>query len=114
MDKVNDLESLYDEGSIVPSAPTFNTEEEKFDHKNHDLENIERLQEYERNLVRLDRLFISRGARFVLIIPILVIILYGFAESFTGSEPDWWVNHCLLYTSPSPRDAHESRMPSSA
>ena len=25
-----------------------------------------------------------------------------------GSEP------CLLYTSPSPRDAHESRMPSSA
>lgn len=95
MDKVNDLESLYDEGSIVPSAPTFDTEEEKFEHKNHDLENIERLQEYERNLVRLDRLFISRGARFVLIIPILVIILYGFAESFTGSEPDWWVNHVL-------------------
>ena len=25
-----------------------------------------------------------------------------------------WVNRCLLYTSPSPRDAHESRMPSSA
>ena len=24
------------------------------------------------------------------------------------------VNSCLLYTSPSPRDAHESRMPSSA
>ena len=24
------------------------------------------------------------------------------------------VNNCLLYTSPSPRDAHESRMPSSA
>ena len=24
------------------------------------------------------------------------------------------VNTCLLYTSPSPRDAHESRMPSSA
>ena len=23
-------------------------------------------------------------------------------------------DHCLLYTSPSPRDAHESRMPSSA
>ena len=25
-----------------------------------------------------------------------------------------WSNICLLYTSPSPRDAHESRMPSSA
>ena len=24
------------------------------------------------------------------------------------------INACLLYTSPSPRDAHESRMPSSA
>ena len=24
------------------------------------------------------------------------------------------IRHCLLYTSPSPRDAHESRMPSSA
>ena len=28
-----------------------------------------------------------------------------------GSE-EFWI--CLLYTSPSPRDAHESRMPSSA
>ena len=25
-----------------------------------------------------------------------------------------WFKNCLLYTSPSPRDAHESRMPSSA
>ena len=25
-----------------------------------------------------------------------------------------WYTDCLLYTSPSPRDAHESRMPSSA
>ena len=54
---------------------------------NFDLKGIQRLQEYERNLVKLDRLFISRGARFILIIPILVILLYGFAESFTGSEP---------------------------
>ena len=27
--------------------------------------------------------------------------------------PTWQIS-CLLYTSPSPRDAHESRMPSSA
>ena len=32
----------------------------------------------------------------------------GFSGSATDSGP------CLLYTSPSPRDAHESRMPSSA
>ena len=26
----------------------------------------------------------------------------------------WWIRHCLLYTSPSPRDRQKSRMPSSA
>ena len=31
-----------------------------------------------------------------------------------GIVPLLWVTFCLLYTSPSPRDAHESRMPSSA
>ena len=29
-------------------------------------------------------------------------------------DADRWDYSCLLYTSPSPRDAHESRMPSSA
>ena len=39
-----------------------------------------------------------------------------------GVEVEWktlgevadYIRGCLLYTSPSPRDAHESRMPSSA
>ena len=31
-----------------------------------------------------------------------------------GVAFDWSHKACLLYTSPSPRDAHESRMPSSA
>ena len=31
-----------------------------------------------------------------------------------GFTPQNLANTCLLYTSPSPRDAHESRMPSSA
>ena len=80
----------------IPSAPEFNNVNQSFDDTNsYDQKAIDRLQEYERNLVKLDRLFISRGARFILVMPILVIILYGFAESFTGSEPDWWVNHVL-------------------
>ena len=33
---------------------------------------------------------------------------------FAGSTALGSVGSCLLYTSPSPRDAHESRMPSSA
>ena len=32
----------------------------------------------------------------------------------TGQINDNVASFCLLYTSPSPRDAHESRMPSSA
>ena len=32
-------------------------------------------------------------------------------QDFAAMKRVW---HCLLYTSPSPRDAHESRMPSSA
>ena len=33
-------------------------------------------------------------------------------EKLPDSKPETKI--CLLYTSPSPRDAHESRMPSSA
>ena len=93
----DDFDILSIEEDIeLPSAPEFNDVTQKFsDDKNFDQKTIDRLQEYERNLVKLDRLFISRGARFILVIPIFVIILYGFADSFTGSEPDWWINHVL-------------------
>ena len=35
-------------------------------------------------------------------------------EKFKDHKSPLKGNNCLLYTSPSPRDAHESRMPSSA
>ena len=35
-------------------------------------------------------------------------------EKYLWIDCDAWVNDCLLYTSPSPRDATLSRMPSSA
>ena len=41
----------------------------------------------------------------------------GTGNTVNVSSGRAWFNHtwtCLLYTSPSPRDAHESRMPSSA
>ena len=51
--------------------------------------------------------------------------LYDNADSFAMSFDEEWENvdcddirlkidNCLLYTSPSPRDKHRSRMPSSA
>ena len=35
-------------------------------------------------------------------------------KEYLAKKKDSKYNDCLLYTSPSPRDAHESRMPSSA
>ena len=35
-------------------------------------------------------------------------------DKMNENEVDNYLKTCLLYTSPSPRDAHESRMPSSA
>ena len=35
-------------------------------------------------------------------------------QNITMITPSGVINHCLLYTSPSPRDVEESRMPSSA
>ena len=43
----------------------------------------------------------------------LLLIFFLLAGAFQPPEP-FEVSSCLLYTSPSPRDAHESRMPSSA
>ena len=35
-------------------------------------------------------------------------------KAYGGKNEDRWVDICLLYTSPSPRDRQKSRMPSSA
>ena len=42
---------------------------------------------------------------------LFALIAYGMALQWGVMNI---INICLLYTSPSPRDAHESRMPSSA
>ena len=46
----------------------------------------------------------------------IVIVIYILVEFLGDSviKGSLESNICLLYTSPSPRDAHESRMPSSA
>ena len=54
----------------------------------------------------------------ILVVPInakAFILIGGWsAKCFTKSDEKWINNCCLLYTSPSPRDATLSRMPSSA
>ena len=44
----------------------------------------------------------------------LLIVLGSLAGCIGNDEEKTELETCLLYTSPSPRDAHESRMPSSA
>ena len=73
-------------------------------------------------------IFICTCVFFFLIAPLFVIFplsfnaeeFLSFSEGMKNLDPDafslrWYKDMiCLLYTSPSPRDAHESRMPSSA
>ena len=40
--------------------------------------------------------------------------LYGFQDAKKNFSTGDWLKICLLYTSPSPRDKRQSRMPSSA
>ena len=50
----------------------------------------------------------------ILLFPLILWIIYSlsFVPEITHENMTLWV--CLLYTSPSPRDVEESRMPSSA
>ena len=41
-------------------------------------------------LYGLDDLIISRGARLILFLPIIVVFLFGLAQSHRGEDPLWW------------------------
>ena len=49
-----------------------------------------------------------------LVITVLAWVRFVLAEELTESKSTALSTICLLYTSPSPRDVEESRMPSSA
>ena len=51
-----------------------------------------KLKNQEIILTGIDDLLISGGARLILFLPLLVVILFGLAQSFGDSNPDWWVN----------------------
>ena len=54
---------------------------------------IDRLRAQERTLLRIDRLLISGGIRFVLFLPLFVVINFGLAHSYRNSTPEWWLLH---------------------
>ena len=95
MDNQDDLDILADSISdVVLPAPEIQQQpmpqsvaDPSGDHR------IEMLRSREEMLLRIDRLLISSGARLVLFLPLIVIVLYGLAQAFADSEPEWWTNH---------------------
>jgi len=49
------------------------------------------LKARESALTGVDDLLISGGARLILLLPIIVVVLFGLAQSFRDSEPEWWI-----------------------
>jgi len=95
MDNQNDLDTLADSISdVVLPAPEIQQQPvtPPLDETASD-DRIERLRSREEVLLRIDRMLISNGARLVLFLPLIVIVLYGLAQAFADSEPEWWTNH---------------------
>ena len=55
--------------------------------------NVDSLRNQERTLLRIDRLLISGGIRFVLFLPLIVVVNFGLAHSYRNTTPQWWVDH---------------------
>ena len=91
---VIDLESDIDSmvsvlRSEAPPAPSIN-EITKSEEVPRDSDQKSILKGRETVLAGIDDLLISRGARLILFIPIVVVVLFGLAQSYRSSDPDWW------------------------
>ena len=90
----SDLESMLDD--LTSESPIIQKLE--FD-KSYETQNIQEIPDkkskyknQELILTGIDDLLISGGARLILFLPLIVVILFGLAQSFSNSNPDWWVN----------------------
>ena len=93
--QTGDLEALADSlEEAVPPAPDMPPRSiSEPQHSPGVAEKIQRLKSQEEYLLRVDRLLISDGARLVLFLPLMVVALYGLAQTFTTSNPQWWADH---------------------
>ena len=93
--RTDDLEALAESlENTVPPAPEMPPRSmSEPQRSSRDAGEIKRLKSQEELLLRADRLLISDGARLVLFLPLVVIALYGLAQTFITSNPQWWANH---------------------
>ena len=93
--RTDNLEELADslEGAVPPAPDMPPQSINETQRSPEGAEKIQKLKSQEELLLRTDRLLISGGARLVLFLPLMVIALYGLAQTFTASNPQWWTNH---------------------
>ena len=93
--RTDDLDALADSlEEDVPPAPEMPPKSLAEPQRGSDgAEEGRRLKTQEELLLRADRLFISDGARLVQFLPLIAIALYGLAQTFTDSNPQWWTEH---------------------
>tara|TARA_B100001123_G_scaffold147870_1_gene171292 strand:- start:5549 stop:7126 length:1578 start_codon:yes stop_codon:yes gene_type:complete len=75
--------------SETPSAPEIHNmvkEESLVEEKSYKIT----LKGREAVLSGIDDLLISRGARLILVLPIIVVFLFGLAQSYSNADPQWW------------------------
>ena len=90
IDSENDIDSMASVlGSEPPPAPDVNEITKSEDAPN-DSDQKSILKGRETILTGIDDLLISRGARLILFIPIVVVVLFGLAQSYRSSDPEWW------------------------
>ena len=95
MENQDDLDTLADSISdVVLPAPEIQQQSPVTSPNDVGInDRIELLRSREKMLMKIDRMLISSGARLVLFLPLAVIVLYGLAQAFSDSEPEWWSNH---------------------
>ena len=102
------IEEPEDEYDLIVSNPPFYAEDYKTENEQRDLARFQDAMPFE-ELVEAADLLLSENGVFALIIP------FKEEENFIAlAKESELYPICLLYTSPSPRDATLSRMPSSA
>ena len=75
--------------STAPAAPDIRGMVKKQDNNDESIIKAT-LKVREAILTSVDDLLISRGARLILFLPIIVVLLFGLAQSYSGEDPNWW------------------------
>tara|TARA_B100000959_G_scaffold261087_1_gene298283 strand:+ start:6434 stop:8014 length:1581 start_codon:yes stop_codon:yes gene_type:complete len=74
----------------TPPAPDLRGSEKVSKVNTEEREYKKSLKARESALTGVDDLLISRGVRLILFLPIIVVILFGLAQSYRGGDPSWW------------------------